>query len=517
MPDRDFTPTPTTDLVVGGCRLHELLGRGGMGTVYRATQLALEREVAVKLVPSVDVDESLIARFKREVRTAAALEHPHSIPIYAAGEQDGLLYLVMRLVHGPDLGALLINEGPLDPGRAVGLIEQVAGALDAAHAAGLVHRDVKPANILVERHDEGERAYLSDFGLMRRVSGATAITRVGEWLGSVDYVAPEQLEGRPVDLRADVYALAGVLYTALSGRTPFPAATPTDVALAHQSSPPPRLDGDPVAERLSAVIARGMAKHPDARYPSAGALAAAARAALASGPRAAPAPRALTPSQPPALTTRPSGPTAGAPRIIRPRRRPGPLIALVLLLLVGAGGAVAAVVALGGGSARRPAPPPASATTNQQLPAPASTEGYPVLALAPFTVRYPPGWTPVEQERLVNGSYRRTRILSGDGAEMLLIDRTPGLAQTPAEARDGVMAATERQTPGYRQNLLADATVAGRDAAVWEFTVVGSGAPARIDVFLNAGGSGYAVYGQGPTMDTIASITLAVAQSLQPR
>src|SRR5579871_2557931 len=157
---------PMAGVVIGGCRLESLLGRGGMGTVYRATQLALGREVAVKVVPAGSVEQTLVARFKREARTAAALEHPNSIPIYAAGEEEGLLYLVMRLVHGPDLGAIIATEGALAPERAVGLVEQIAGALDVAHAAGLVHRDVKPANVLVEPRESGEHAYLSDFGLM---------------------------------------------------------------------------------------------------------------------------------------------------------------------------------------------------------------------------------------------------------------------------------------------------------------------------------------------------------------
>ena len=185
--------------IVGGCELHERLGQGGMGTVYRATQLALGREVAVKVVPGSGIDDSLVARFKREARTAASLEHPHSIPIYAAGEAEGLLYLVMRRVNGPDLDALIAAAGRLPAARAVALVGQVAGALDAAHEVGLVHRDVKPANILVESRAGADHAYLSDFGLMRHVAGDTAITRVGEWVGSVDYVAPEQIEGGEVD------------------------------------------------------------------------------------------------------------------------------------------------------------------------------------------------------------------------------------------------------------------------------------------------------------------------------
>ncbi|HEY6397541.1 MAG TPA: serine/threonine-protein kinase, partial [Solirubrobacteraceae bacterium] len=205
--------TRTSELVVGGCRLDEVLGRGGMGTVYCAWQLALDREVAVKVVPLLGGDESHVWRFQREAQTAAALEHPHTIPIYAAGEENDLLYIVMRRVDGPDARTLIELEGPLAPARAVALIEQVADALDAAHRAGLVHRDVKPANVLVEQRKGADHAYLSDFGLVRNVAGSTAITVTGQWLGTLDYIAPEQLGGQSVDCRADIYALACVLYT----------------------------------------------------------------------------------------------------------------------------------------------------------------------------------------------------------------------------------------------------------------------------------------------------------------
>jgi len=221
---------PATDLVLGGCRLEEVLGRGGVGTVYRAWQLTLEREVAVKVIPVVASDRALKSRFQREAHTAAGLAHPHSIPIYGAGEEGDLLYIIMRRVVGPDLATLVRCQGALSPSRAVRLIEQVAGALDAAHAAGLVHRDIKPANVLLEDHDGADHAYLSDFGLVRSVVGDTALTLAGQWLGTLDYIAPEQLNGEPLDRRADVYGLTGVLYTLVSGKLPFPRENAASVA-----------------------------------------------------------------------------------------------------------------------------------------------------------------------------------------------------------------------------------------------------------------------------------------------
>ncbi len=486
--DSGGLPTPTAGLVVGGCRLHSLLGRGGMGTVYRATQLALGRQVAVKLVSAEGADAAFVARFQREVRTAAALEHPHAIPIYAAGEEDGLLYLVMRLVDGPDLGALLAAEGPLAPDRAVGLLEQVAGALDAAHAAGLVHRDVKPANILVERRAEGERAYLSDFGLMRRVSGATAITRVDEWVGSIHYVAPEQLSGQPVDLRADVYSLAGVLYTALTGHRPFPGRTPTEIARAHLESPPPRIDGGPTAARLNAVIAQGMAKRPADRYPSAGALAAAARAALAPG--------------------------RGATRSRRRRPARGLLAALAGVAVLALAGGLA--LALGSRGRHEPRGS-GTVSTHSTETVPASPPGsQAVLTLATFSVRYPAGWQVTQQERQ-NPGFLRTAMISPDHTESISIDRTPGATLAPEAAGLGVQQQTIAQTPSYEAVASYSTTLAGRPAFVWKFLVTDETDGAFIDIFRNAGGNGFAVLGQGPTEQAITPVALAVAASLEAR
>jgi CHASE2 domain-containing sensor protein len=268
--------------IVGGYRLEEVVGRGGMGVVYRATQLALERHVALKLIaPDRAADPEFRARFRQESRIAATIEHSNVIPVYEAGEDDGLLYIVMRLVDGADLGRVIDRLGPMSPDRAVDILEQVAGALDAAHGRGLIHRDVKPANVLLTI-DEPLHAYLTDFGLARQVTGGTDMTSPGAWVGTLDYIAPEQLIGGPVDRRADIYSLAAVLFHCLVGTPPYRADNAAATMFAHVSAEPPlasSLRTDlPVA--LDEVIASGLAKDPDERPQTAGDLARAAAAAV---------------------------------------------------------------------------------------------------------------------------------------------------------------------------------------------------------------------------------------------
>ncbi|MGA6166401.1 protein kinase domain-containing protein [Amycolatopsis magusensis] len=265
----------------GPYRIEELLGRGGMGEVHRAYDTTHDRIVALKrLSVSAAGDPGFRARFRRESQIVARLREPHVIPIHAYGEIDGRLYLDMRLVEGCDLKDLT-DTGPLAPERAVRIIEQVASALDAAHADGLVHRDVKPSNILVA---PGDFVYLADFGIARSSSPtATAITASGAVVGTLDYMAPERFgTGTVVDGRTDVYALACVLYTSLTGRRPFTAEGTAAQIWAHLQEPPPRPStwNPAVPAALDEVIARGMAKEPDHRYPTATALREAARTAL---------------------------------------------------------------------------------------------------------------------------------------------------------------------------------------------------------------------------------------------
>src|SRR5215210_6486177 len=273
---------PSLGSTLGDFRIEGVVGRGGMGVVYRATQLTLGRPVALKVISSALAwEEGFRERFERESRLAASLDHPHVIPVYAAGEQDGVLYIAMRFVEGTDLRALIASLGRLEPARAVMLVSQVASALDAAHSRGLVHRDVKPANVLVTGSGEDEHAYLTDFGLTKRSVSESGLTEGGQWVGTVDYVAPEQLKGDAVDGRADVYALGCVLYETLTGEAPFPRENELAKLWAHISDPPPSVRelAPEVPQALAAVARRGMSKSPDQRYSSAGELAVAARAA----------------------------------------------------------------------------------------------------------------------------------------------------------------------------------------------------------------------------------------------
>ena len=264
---------------IAGYELGDVVGRGGMGVVYRARHVTLGRIAALKLlVPALAQDESFRDRFLRESQIAAQLDHPNVVTIYDAGEADGVLYIAMRYVDGVDLAELLRREGALPPPRALRILGQVADALDAAHALGLVHRDVKPANVLVEH----ERCYLTDFGLTRRAASRTALTARGQFVGTVDYTPPEQIEGRELDARADVYALGCVLYEALTGAVPYGRDSDVATIYAHLRDPPPsvRGRGASLPAALDAVVARALAKRPRDRYETCRELVAAARAAL---------------------------------------------------------------------------------------------------------------------------------------------------------------------------------------------------------------------------------------------
>ena len=210
---------------VGGYRVERLLGRGGMAAVYLARDDRLDRLVALKvLAPALAADEGFRTRFIRESRAAAAVDDPHIIPVFEAGDAGGMLYIAMRYVPGGDVGTIVRRDGPLSPGRTAAVIAQVASALDAAHAAGLVHRDVKPANMLVDvRPGRSDHVYLSDFGVSKKTLAASAgLTGTGQFLGTLDYVAPEQIQGRPPDGRTDQYALACAAFELLAGAPPVP-------------------------------------------------------------------------------------------------------------------------------------------------------------------------------------------------------------------------------------------------------------------------------------------------------
>ena len=309
---------------IAGYRLEEQIGRGGMAVVFRAHEARLDRNVALKiLAPGLAADDAFRRRFIRESRIAAAVDHPNIIPVFDAGEADGVLFIAMRFVHGPDVRTLLDSEGALPPARVIGIVTQVASALDAAHARGLVHRDVKPANMLLDTTAGGGRqdhVYLSDFGLGKQTLeelGQSGLTAQGQFLGTLDYMAPEQVEGGRVDGRADLYALACAAFELLSGAPPFRREAGMAVVWAKLSESPPLLSTRraDLPSAVDGVMSRAMAKEPDARYPTCGEFAAALRDACGLGPAASrpPArpPRQATqvamPFRPPAAEQPPAG------------------------------------------------------------------------------------------------------------------------------------------------------------------------------------------------------------------
>src|SRR3984957_14286181 len=303
---------------LGGYRLEEQVGAGGMAVVFRAHDERLDRLVALKIMtPAMGSDDMFRQRFIRESRAAAAVEDPHIIPVYEAGEVGHVLFIAMRLVRGGDVRSLLRREGPLSPDRVASIISPVASALDAAHAAGLVHRDVKPANILLDRRPgRPDHVYLSDFGLSKSAEVSLGLTAAGQFLGTPDYTAPEQIEGLPVDGRTDQYALACAVFELLTGQAPFHRSESFAAIWAHLHKPPPSLTErrPELPPAANAVMARALAKAQVDRYPTCWDFAEALRDALdlepyrhgsssdpglsRTGPRSASVP--LTPLAPPA-------------------------------------------------------------------------------------------------------------------------------------------------------------------------------------------------------------------------
>jgi hypothetical protein len=387
----------------GRYRLVELLGRGGMGEVWRAHDTETDRIVAIKLLPAaLSVDEEFQQRFRLEAHAAARLNNPHVIPIHQYGEIDGQLYVDMRLVEGRDLQTVLA-DGPLDTDRAVRIVEQVAGALNAAHKVGLIHRDIKPSNILLDADDF---AYLIDFGISRMIDD-TRMTKSGNMIGTFAYIAPERLDPHvKEDARADIYSLACVLYEALTGQPPFPGDSMAHLLTAHLNTPPPRpsITQPNVPPQIDHVIAIGMAKDPNQRYATTIELARAARDAITdpiSRPTPAPAslPTGLRPIAAPAAVTKyreQSAPSAWAPAAIpypsdpkapgladivagrapdepvatqQPRRRRLPVAALVLAAVVVA----VSIIGITGYLLQKPEPASQSPTAQ---PAPPSGTVY---------------------------------------------------------------------------------------------------------------------------------------------
>jgi hypothetical protein len=268
--------------VFAGYRIERVLDRGGMGVVYKAVDEDLDRQIALKIIaPEHAQNETAVARFKAECRLAASIEHPNIVPIHRGGESEGVLYLAMRFVPGTNLRAV-IDQGPMQLPRIASIVSQVAAALDAAHDRGLIHRDVKPANILISGTDSEPKVFLTDFGLTKRLGSAGDLTREGNWVGTPDYVAPEQIQGHKVDRRADVYSLGCVLFEMLTGRVAYVKDSDMAKLWAHVSDPPPlpRTVRPELPKAFDDIVGRATAKEPDRRYATAGDLGMAVREAV---------------------------------------------------------------------------------------------------------------------------------------------------------------------------------------------------------------------------------------------
>jgi serine/threonine protein kinase len=312
----------------GRYRLLGLIGEGGMGQVYRARDSMIPRDVAVKILPAELASQpGYQERFRREAHTAAQLAEPHVIPIFDTGEIDGRLFLVMPIVKGVDLASMLHRDGPMNASRAVRIIEQLASALDAAHAQGLVHRDVKPSNALITGTAGRDFAYLIDFGIVHD-SAATKLTRTGSVIGTLAYMSPERFSTGKADARADIYALGCVLYECLTGSQPFPGNSMEQQIAGHLTAPPPRPSQlqPAIPTGFDDVIARVMAKNPDDRYQSAQGLVDAAEQALVQ-----PVDWHRPPTPGPAFVdsrrpteVRAAGPTMPGPHAQPPNPRTGP-------------------------------------------------------------------------------------------------------------------------------------------------------------------------------------------------
>jgi serine/threonine-protein kinase len=347
-----------------------------MAVVFRARDEQLRRAVAVKiLAPALTADENFRRRFIRESRAAAAVEDPHIIPVHEAGQAGGVLFIAMRYVTGGDVRTLLRRSGPLPPAQAMAIISAVASALDSAHAVGLVHRDVKPANMLLDvAPGRPDHVYLSDFGLSKGVL-SRGLTEAGRFMGTVGYSAPEQIHGRPVDGRADQYALACTAFELLAGTAVFPRDQVFAVMYAHLSEPPPQLTGrrPGTPDAADAVFAQALAKEPDDRYASCGEFAAALRAAFGLPRQATAEPGGITVggSGAPAVTHlgRPSSPARG--------KRP----AVSRRTVLGLAATAAAGAAVAGWELSRSTGPPRGGTLLWRRPIPAggSQAGSPMV------------------------------------------------------------------------------------------------------------------------------------------
>jgi predicted Ser/Thr protein kinase len=536
---------------IGDYRIVRVLSRGGMGVVYLARDERLGRQAALKVIaPHLAHEPEFQHRFEVEARSAAAIEHPNVVPIYAAGSDNGSVFLAMRFIDGTDLRTLLRRSGRLDADVALRIVAEVAAALDAAHAAGLVHRDVKPANILIEGEPGAGRAYLTDFGLTKASQGPhTQLTSTGQWIGTLDYVAPEQMVSGLVNARTDVYALACVLYEMLSGSVPF-EGNEMQKMWSQANEPIPTMGGSFSA--LDSVIAKATAKDPAHRFASAGDLARAAQGGVAIGPEhsvargaaavgmaekinSAPTRKMPGVAMPPVVEPTMPRPISQAERQRAAKRRAGGslgrAVAIVGAALVIAGGMIvgALVVAQGKGHGAGNTVVARAVTTTARAPSPKTTEGHGVTESsreAPepqeewtsfdgprYSVEVPATWTQTEEEqRASDGSYTENVWISPDGTEGILIDESPGNPADPAVSAANI--AHDIRSAGETVYSVHDELMIGGIEGSELDLRTNSERPERADFFFNLGENGFAVLGSANSLSAAHDLIEPVVSSL---
>jgi Protein kinase domain len=532
-----------------------------MGVVYLVRDERLGRQVALKVIaPDLAHDREFQERFEAEARSAAAIEHPNAVPIYSAGSSDGNLFIAMRYIGGTDLRHALAESGPLAPAAAAAVASEVGAALDAAHAAGFVHRDVKPANILLTGAPGRGTAFLTDFGLTRGLGAAqTQLTGTGQWIGTLDYVAPEQMAAGRVDARTDIYSLGCVLYEMLTSSVPFTGDEMQKLWGKANKEPPPLPSADGT-HPFDPVLARAIARDPERRFRSAGDLGRAASAAAGARSQAPTERSVATGVAAAGLLEADVQPRSGAPRRPSPYDRPttrmpnepgqqgrrdgrrrssAAAVAIVACALAIAGGLVVGALVLGEGRGgdsstvvRRTAPAtsasesPTTTVTEEEAPEGTSEEADAAVSSAgaegttPFygdlySAAIPAGWIQEEDEALASdGSYVENTWSSPAGDEGLKIDESPGDPADPAES--AAIIADDLRAAGATVYSVRDGVVRGGVIGS-EIAFRGhSGLPERVDFFFNLADNGFAVLGSAYDIETAHRLIGPLVASIEP-
>jgi Protein kinase domain len=514
----------TRGMVIADFRLDEQIGEGGMGVVWKARQLDLGRVVALKLIqPGMHGDPEFLDRFRHESRLAASIDHPNVVPVFGAGEEKGIRYIAMRYVDGTDLGEYLRSrDSPLPPPAAARLISQVAAGLDAAHAAGLVHRDVKPANVLL---DAQLHPYLTDFGLTKQIASQSNATRTGVWIGSVNYAAPEQIESGPVDARTDVYSLGCVLFEALTRRLPYARDSEMAVMYAKVNEPPllPAQVDPRLPREFDEVIRRALARNPEDRHPSAGDLGRAATAAAhgerAGGPertvaRGAAAsaggyePTQSTPVPEHATQVMQTHRSRNRATVIGAMLAGVAIVALAAILISKSGSSEpdSSKAEASAGQRKHVAKKAGAKATASEAPRSAAAEpklravSNPPAEAAPleqfhgrlYYAEVPVGWTAEEIEEHPSTYYQSKWRNPEDENTSVTIDSQVHTASSDVvEDAEGVREETAR-TPGYRELAFEETALQGQQAVRWVFEVEED---RRVDYFVISCGIGFGLLG----------------------